>query len=277
MPIERGSRAPYTTTHCVTAVYEKHRQVGLRKINVEMMPRIGVAESLAGRTVQAMTLLDFYTEDGQVTAAFDGLRRMSDNEALDHLAGMLREAYAEVLQYIDPTTASFEEIERQFRVFEPTGQVARMVHLFIGLFVYVGVRPPAEESSRRTPTTARTGQRRTNSGSGGGRTRHAAGQPAQPDDQHVDGSNTTLPDDEVVPPPPRVPAFDVPSGERVEVKLGAAGTVTAYVDVRWLELPDQTFTKLRQAIRAIEDLAYEDSVPSSTGAATAGVDGERVS
>jgi hypothetical protein len=43
-------------------------------------------------------------------------------------------------------------------------------------------------------------------------------------------------------------------GERKVITLGDAGTVTITVNVRWLDLPDQTFSKLRSTIRVLEAL-----------------------
>lgn len=48
------------------------------------------------------------------------------------------------------------------------------------------------------------------------------------------------------------------AGEKTVVSLGDAGTVTVFVDVRWLTLPDETFTTLRKAIRDLQGLAAGD-------------------
>lgn len=48
-------------------------------------------------------------------------------------------------------------------------------------------------------------------------------------------------------------------GERVHVSLGPAGTVVVEVNVRWLELPDETFTDLRRIIKELRALGIEDA------------------
>lgn len=255
MAIMSGGRAPYTTTHCVVAVYEKHRQVGLRTINVDMMPRVGVSESLAGRTVQTMILLGFYDEDGQVTPAFDALRKMSEDEARTHLAALLREAYAEVLKYVDPATANLEEIERQFRVFEPTGQVPRMVQLFIGLFTYVGIREPTDDAPRANASSHRLRRKMVNTGSTATRKRTGT-ETMKPGAEDRASAPATPPGSNAAPD----------SGEDVVIDLGDAGKVTINVKVRWLSLPDDTFDKLRQGIRALQNLSLPATAPSRTGA-----------
>jgi hypothetical protein len=50
-------------------------------------------------------------------------------------------------------------------------------------------------------------------------------------------------------------------GEVVVVGLGAAGTVTVNVDVKWLQLDDPTFTALRAAIKSLRELATPSATP----------------
>lgn len=45
------------------------------------------------------------------------------------------------------------------------------------------------------------------------------------------------------------------AGEERVIELGDAGTVTINVDVRWLDLPDETFVKLRRLVRELTDLS----------------------
>ena len=269
MAIQTGGRGPYATTSSVVAVFEKHRQVGLRTISADMMPRIGVSESLAGRTVQTLVLLDFYDEKGQVTPAFDALRKMSDDEAHERLASMLREAYAEVLKYIDPATATVDEIERQFRAFEPTGQVSRMVQLFIGLFTYAGVIPPSENAPRAHTTGNRGGRPKANTNGAGGT--KGAQPPKKPNPKAArpveDPPSPPAPPDNETPTPPQNPPARSGSGEQVVIDLGDAGTVSINVDVRWLSLPDETFTKLRQGIRDLEALGGPAAASPTVSAA----------
>ena len=56
-------------------------------------------------------------------------------------AETIRAAYADVFQYIDPTTATAAEIEGQFRNYTPRGQLHRMVALFRSLCVYAEIIP----------------------------------------------------------------------------------------------------------------------------------------
>lgn len=60
---------------------------------------------------------------------------------------------------------------------------------------------------------------------------------------------------------PDEPLSGVTASEKREINLGAAGTVHVLVNVRWLDLPDEKFTKLREIIRdfeALEDTSGSD-------------------
>lgn len=58
------------------------------------------------------------------------------------------------------------------------------------------------------------------------------------------------------------------AGEQRIIHLGDAGTVTVNVDVRWLDLPDDTFTKLRQLIRELASLEPADQSSDEEGGVT---------
>lgn len=57
---------------------------------------------------------------------------------------------------------------------------------------------------------------------------------------------------------PNATATPQPKGEQVHVTLGPAGKVDMFVDVQWLDLPDETFIELRRLIKALEALSYAD-------------------
>lgn len=59
------------------------------------------------------------------------------------------------------------------------------------------------------------------------------------------------------------------AGEVVHVSLGKAGSVTVTVDVKWLQLDDDTFTALRKAINDLEGLAVS-SLPHASPVTDAG-------
>ena len=155
MPLQLGQRAPYATARTVISVLEKHRAVGLKEIDGTMLGRIGVSESLIPRTIATLAILDFTDENGKPTPEFQRLPNLSEAEFKEAVADMLRTAYAPVLSVIgDPSSADVKAIEDAFRGFQPVGQLDRMVQLFIGLMVYVGLMPePA--GRRKDPASSR--------------------------------------------------------------------------------------------------------------------------
>ena len=122
MTVQQDPRAPYASTGSITKVIEKHRQVGLQTISLQRLQQIGVTEALAPRTLQALTFLGFYGEDGNVTPEFDALRKVPEHDLKPHLAALLREAYAPILEILDPATATVLDVENAFRGYAPTGQ-----------------------------------------------------------------------------------------------------------------------------------------------------------
>jgi hypothetical protein len=69
-------------------------------------------------------------------------------------------------------------------------------------------------------------------------------------------------DSGAVKPPPKDVSDDNPdtaTAERRDVILGDAGSVTVIVNVRWLDLPEDQFTKLRKLIKDIEALGASGS------------------
>ena len=171
MAVQREGRAPYASTGSIKTVIDKHRQVGLLDISLERLQRIGVTEALAPRTLYALTFLGFYDEHGRVTPEFDALRKLPEHEFKPALAELLKQAYAPVLENLDPATATQLDVENALRGFEPTGQLSRMVQLFIGLMTYAGLMPApqrragAASAATKTPK-AKTTERRQSGRSG---------------------------------------------------------------------------------------------------------------
>ena len=60
------------------------------------------------------------------------------------LADWLTDAYCDALLFVDPATATETDVRDAFRKYIPTGQQARMVSLFMGLFTAAGVMPERE-------------------------------------------------------------------------------------------------------------------------------------
>ena len=147
MAIQPGGKAPYAPTKSVLRVVERHRQFGLRTIDLLKLKSIGVTEALAPRTLASLVGLGFYDDEGRITQEFEALRIAPEADFKPQFAELLRKAYSPVLEILDPWTATRTEIEDAFRSFDPPGMRPRMVQLFEGLTIFAGLKPEAQRGA----------------------------------------------------------------------------------------------------------------------------------
>jgi hypothetical protein len=169
MPIQSPGRAPYAPGQTVLDVITTYRERGLQTpIDKEVLLRAGVSESLALRTLQALQLLDLIDERGQPLEVMEGLRIAPSDEFPDRLADVVRAAYEEVFNYVDPGTAPANKVEDAFRTYTPAGQRSRMVTLFISLCEAANIiseEARSRLSSGRQATPSRRSSKSSNGGS----------------------------------------------------------------------------------------------------------------
>lgn len=139
--IEPGGTAPYAPAAAVIAVLRAYRDRPVQTpIDTSVITRVGVADSIAPRTLQSLKLLDLLDDDGNPTTALQDLRKAaSEDEYRERLAEIVRAAYAEIFTYRDPATEDPATLEGAFRVFEPHGMRPRMLRLFLGLCAEAGI------------------------------------------------------------------------------------------------------------------------------------------
>jgi Family of unknown function (DUF5343) len=143
--IENGGVAPYAPKAAVMSVIAAYRDQPIpTPIDVGVIERIGVTQSIAPRTQQALKLLDLLDDAGNPTPALEGLRKAGSDEFRPRLAEVIRAAYAEIFTFRDPATDDLEKIEDAFRHFRPVSMRHRMVRLFLGLCEEAGIIDRAE-------------------------------------------------------------------------------------------------------------------------------------
>jgi len=155
--ISRNGGAPYTATHAIMTVIDGFRNRSPRTpVTVDVLEMLGLQQSIAPRTLQALKLLDLLDDDGEPTEALIGLREASSEEFQARLAEVVRAAYSEVFAYRDPVADSPEQVFDVFRTYTPASMRVRMVRLFYGLLQEAGLieeQPPVQNpTSPRMPT-----------------------------------------------------------------------------------------------------------------------------
>src|SRR5258707_12403866 len=121
MDAERG--APYAPANSVLLVIHRFRHRGLADpLTPSELVRVGVSEGNATRTLAALKFLDLVNIEGKRTENFERLRRASSAEYPELLADILRDAYGDAFQIIDPASASDIDINDAFRHYRPQAQ-----------------------------------------------------------------------------------------------------------------------------------------------------------
>jgi hypothetical protein len=154
MPIEANGPAPYAPPSAVLEFLSAVRDKELpTPYTVEVLTRAGITEGLAPRVLKTLKLFDLLDDDNQPTDQMHDLAKAGESDYKQRLADVLRAAYADVLQYIDPASDPLDKIQDQFRHYSPRGQRERMVTLFLGLCEFAGIAPPREREVKRSAST----------------------------------------------------------------------------------------------------------------------------
>jgi len=150
MSITKDGPAPYTSTPTLMRVLDGFRNRNPRTpVTHEVLELMGVSNSIAPRTLQALKLLDLLTDEGQPTPALIGLREADLEEFPHRLGEVVQAAYSEIFAYRDPATDPPERIVDAFRMYNPASMRPRIVRLFYGLCKETGLIeeiPPIENA-----------------------------------------------------------------------------------------------------------------------------------
>lgn len=137
-PISPANR-PYPPPSNVIAVIQRLRSRNLpERTDVEYLRDAGVPEGSIGRVAFALRFLGV-VEDDAPTPALRAIATSTDEEYRAILAGLIRDAYSEVFEVVDPATDSQDRIVNFFRRYSPASQRARMVIFFLGMCREAGI------------------------------------------------------------------------------------------------------------------------------------------
>jgi uncharacterized protein DUF5343 len=193
MAIIHEGPAPYAPTANVVRAIDHYREKAPAVMSKELLMRLGYPDAYANRTLRALRMLDLITDDGTPTNAFVELQRASDEEFPARLEQVIRTAYGEVFETVDPATASESQIDTAFRFYTPQAQRDKMVALFMGLCDAAGMLP-AEKAPPKRAMRVTSGSTPRRADAGEPRTRRKA-------DPKADPPETREPDPETKRPP----------------------------------------------------------------------------
>jgi hypothetical protein len=140
MSWEDSNFIPYAPVEPVMRVIRRFRERGLPDaVTRKTLPTLGIAEGNADRVEKALMFMGLIDEEGHRTQTFERLGKASTDEYPEVLAEIVRAAYASILTIVNPSQDTDIAINDAFRPYEPSGQRARMVSLFIGLCKEAGI------------------------------------------------------------------------------------------------------------------------------------------
>ncbi len=154
---------PYPPPSNVISVLQRLRTRNLpEQINAEYLRDASVPDGTIGRTLFAMRFLALIDDGGFLTEPLKSIHTSTDEEYKTILSGLIREAYKEVFNVVDPTQDSQDKILNVFRRYTPASQRERMVIFFLGMCREAGI-PTLDVPKARAMSAAKTTKQLTKS------------------------------------------------------------------------------------------------------------------
>jgi hypothetical protein len=148
MVSESGYR-PYAPPANVIKLLQRLRKRNLPEVvDSGYLTAMDFSKEIASRVLSAIRFLSLIKESGEPEDTLRSLVRSTEDEYKQLLEGILREAYHDVFEKVDPSQDPQQVIINAFQRFEPASQHYRMATLFLGLCREAGM-PILEEPRRR--------------------------------------------------------------------------------------------------------------------------------
>lgn len=140
MVTEPATNRPYAPPSNVTALLHRLRSRNLpERIDADVMLDAGISEGTIGRALFAMRFIGLIGEAGEPTEALRTINASTDEEYQATLAGLIRDAYVEVFNAVDPAEETQDRILNIFRRYTPASQRSRQVMFFLGMCREAGI------------------------------------------------------------------------------------------------------------------------------------------
>lgn len=181
---------PYAPSSNLISILQRLRSRNLPdRIDADYLRDSGIPEGTVNRTLSAARFVGLIAEGGIPMQPLRAIHTSTDEEYRSIIAGLVREAYADVFAVLDPAEDGQDRIANFFRRYTPASQRARMVMFFLGLCREAGIatldaprqramgtakpsRPSGSRpvSDKATPKRSKPSEQndRTHSGSGAG-------------------------------------------------------------------------------------------------------------
>lgn len=131
---------PYPPPSNVTAVLQRLRTRNLpEQIDSEYLRAASIPDGTVSRTLFAMRFLGLIGGAGELTEPLKAIHTSTDEEYREIISGLIREAYNEVFNVVDPAQDSQDKILNVFRRYTPASQRGRMVIFFLGMCREAGI------------------------------------------------------------------------------------------------------------------------------------------
>ncbi len=213
---EADTNRPYAPPSNVVALLHRLRSRNLpEQVDAEYLRDAGISEGTVNRALFAIRFLGLVDEAGAPTQALRAINSATDEEYQATLAGLVRNAYADVFNVINPAEDPQERILNVFRRFTPASQRSRMVIFYLGMCRGAGI-PTLDTPRQRGMAEPRAAARRS----------------TRPREQRADGSARQT---------PRRSGSMNPALEGLISALPPEGTAfSEHRRKRWLEMAEAT-------------------------------------
>ncbi len=151
---------PYAPPSNVIMVLKRLQSRNLpERIDPEYLRDCGVPDGTVTRTLFGLRFLGLVTEAGAPTQELRAIGNATVEEYQSILTRLIRTAYADVFNVVDPAEDGQERIANVFRKYSPASQRARMVMFFLGMCREAGMPildTPRQRKMASGPAKAKT-------------------------------------------------------------------------------------------------------------------------